>query len=166
MPRFAPEVSVKVDPAIIDRFLSRVDMPSSFVACWPWTARIDRYGYGCAYLPRPGRHGGIGAHRLSYVLAFGSEPEAGLEIDHLCRVRRCVNPLHLEAVSKKVNSHRGQSIQAHNARKTHCDRSHEFTPDNTRVTANGYRVCRKCECIRASKYKAKKRAERALVVTP
>lgn len=78
---------------------------------------------------------------------------AGLTLDHLCRVRACVNPAHLEPVTLAENKRRGESPAARKARQTHCMRGHEFTPENTIrrkdrrgrgiLTGRECRVCRK-----------------------
>jgi len=69
-----------------------------------------------------------------------------LELDHLCRVKHCCNPDHLEAVTHYTNLHRGASIQARNAKKTHCKWGHEFTPENTYIIPSGAgRACRACK---------------------
>jgi len=112
-------------------------------ACILFSGHIDRYGYG--------KLGGKGAHRAVYELAIGPIPE-GLTIDHLCRNRRCINPLHMEAVTRKVNTLRGIGPSAMHARQTHCRRGHGFTPSNTYLR-NGMRHCRKCNCLRAAAYK-------------
>jgi hypothetical protein len=114
--------------------------------CWEWTANTDPRGYG--RIKVGGRNGQKAkAYRVSYELAYGPIPE-GLTIDHLCRVRHCINPAHLEAVPMVVNTLRGISVPAINARKTHCIRGHEFTPENTYRSTNGRggtgRGCRAC----------------------
>ena len=116
--------------------------------CWLWTGKLDRDGYGSIAVPRneqPGRlnYRNLKAHRAVYEVLVGPIGE-GLTIDHLCRVRSCVNPAHLEAVSMKVNVLRGINPPANNARKTHCVQGHEFSPLNTKITNQGYRRCRQC----------------------
>jgi hypothetical protein len=83
------------------RFMIKVDDESPG-DCWLWLANLDRDGYGKFSLHGVQR----AAHRVAYEAVNGPVP-AGLTLDHLCRVRRCVNPLHLEAVPHKVNVNRG-----------------------------------------------------------
>ncbi len=115
--------------------------------CWQWTASTTAQGYGQIRTA-----GGAGAmlyaHRVAYEFAVGPIPE-GLQLDHLCRVRSCVNPAHLEPVTNRENGLRGESFAATNAAKTHCVKGHEFTPENTYVyppesKQAGARGCREC----------------------
>lgn len=125
-----------------DAFWSRVGPEDPETGCHPWTGHVARSGYG-AYAHRGAQ---IRAHRIAYAEAHGEAPE-GLVIDHLCRNRSCVNPDHLEAVDNWTNVRRGESPVAKNARKTHCTRGHEFTPENTYVPPKrpAERNCRECK---------------------
>lgn len=84
------------------------------------------------------------AHRLSYVLKYGPIPD-DLVIDHLCRNGLCINIDHLEAVTNKENILRGEGACAQNARKTHCKRGHELSPENCWNRSNGRRDCKFCD---------------------
>lgn len=126
--------------------------------CWIWQGGKDRLGYG---LINRLEHSGV-AHIWFYKRAKGPIPE-GLELDHLCRVRACVNPDHFEAVTHEENILRGVSPTAINARKTHCDHGHKFTPENTYVRPSNTRTreCRICRRESVRRAEAKKRAARA-----
>lgn len=124
-----------------DRFLTKVKV-DRFTGCWEWVAFSDKIGYGRYQLC--GRQ--MLAHRVSYEAECGPIPD-GLVIDHLCRNPSCVNPAHLEAVTQLENVRRGKS-GLHNARKTHCPRGHEYTPENLLPRKNGKRDCRECSRIR------------------
>lgn len=86
-------------------------------------------------------------HRVVYEHLIGPIP-VGLELDHLCRVRNCVCPFHLEPVPQRTNLMRGFSPTAINARKTHCPNGHSYTEENTyRPPGRPMRVCRTCARI-------------------
>ena len=132
----------------VDKFWSRVTEDES--GCWIWTGDKTPNGYG--------RYSGIGAHRISYELVVGPIPE-GLQIDHLCRVRLCVNSDHLEPVTAQTNVLRGTGFPAIHAQQTHCKRGHEFTEANTRITTKNQRRCRTCHRDHSREYhRAKVRA--------
>jgi hypothetical protein len=119
--------------------MERVEVTST--GCWEFTGATNGKGYGRIWTRRSGDK--EYAHRVSYELTYGPIG-TGLEIDHLCRNRRCVNPQHLEAVTRRVNQHRGYSVSGMNARKTRCARGHEFTPENTYLPSTGGRQCKTC----------------------
>lgn len=83
------------------------------------------------------------AHRFSYEFANGPVPD-GLQLDHLCRNRLCVNPGHIEPVTQRVNMLRGISPAAENARKTHCMNGHPLIGTNLVLRKSGSRGCRHC----------------------
>ena len=122
---------------IEERFWERV-VPEPNSGCWLWTGALIT-GYGVLWEKE--RDGNIYAHRFSYELHHGPLPD-GLQLDHLCRVRSCVNPDHLEPVTPRVNTLRApDQVAAVNARKRFCSRGHAFTYREP-VTKN--RRCRSC----------------------
>lgn len=134
-----------------DRFWEKVQIgrPDE---CWPWLAGQTRDGYGSYLLNRKGRT----SVSVAYELAYGTIP-AGHVPDHKCRNRLCCNPGHLEAVTNKVNTLRGDTIAARNAMKTHCPRNHEYTPENT-VIYRGSRCCITCRKERDSRRALQRRS--------
>ena len=97
--------------------------------CWIWQGQINQDGYGRATQMGP-KNLSTSAHAAAYMVLKGPVP-GGLELDHLCRVRACINPDHLEPVTHHENMLRGKQ-----ATLTHCKRGHEFTPENTKVSMN------------------------------
>lgn len=102
--------------------------------CWLWTGTKDCSGYGMVTVAGHNRR----AHRLGYELYVGEIPE-GLTIDHVCSNRACVNPDHLETVTRAENTRRAVAAN----RRTHCKKGHEFTPENTFMDS-GKRRCAIC----------------------
>lgn len=109
--------------------------------CWIWAGKPDAKGYGHIVVNGRKRK----AHVHVWEKFHGPVP-AGKVLDHLCRVRNCVRPTHLEPITEAQNALRGESPWAINARKTQCKQGHEFTTKNTVMDADGHRRCR--ECIR------------------
>lgn len=137
---------------VMKRFWVKVDKNGPY-GCWTWTAYRDRAGYGRIGITENGKSKSKLAHRVSWKLVHGNISDS-LTLDHLCRVRHCVNPSHLEAVTFRENILRGINPAAINARKTHCKKGHELTKESTYFMGNGRRVCRICD--RARKPRKKK----------
>lgn len=120
----------------LDRFMAKVNQAGPN-GCWLWTGSISPQGYGMFCL-----HGraAVGAHRLAlwFFRGIALRPGRAMNVDHLCRVRHCVNPEHLEYVTHRENQRRGAA-----ATKTHCVRGHAFDASNTRWEQN-HRRCRAC----------------------
>lgn len=120
------------------RFWSLVS-PEPNTGCWLWCGQEVFGGYGAFW----GGRRTVKAHRFSYEIKFGAVPP-GFQLDHLCRVRLCVNPDHLEPVTHRENCLRGISFSAANAKKTHCIHGHELTADNLMPRKDSRRICREC----------------------
>jgi hypothetical protein len=136
---------MKLDHKSLPRFLSKVDTngPTPIHApelgpCWIWKASLNFGGY--ASFSMNGKR--VVAHKISFLHFGGSIPK-GLELDHLCKRRCCVNPAHLEAVTHRVNVLRGSapSIALHLSNK--CKNGHDLTPENSRDNS-GRRRCLIC----------------------
>lgn len=123
-------------PPAIDRLMDKVS-PEPNTGCWLWTGALSGNGYGRFW--ERGRL--VIPHRFLYIALIGEVP-VGLELDHLCRNPLCVNPVHLEPVTHKVNMSRGQ-----NAAKTHCPQGHLYMGDNL-IFRSGGRGCRACRDFR------------------
>lgn len=121
--------------------------------CWVWQGAKNWDGYGHA--KHEGRLWLV--HRLVYTLVVGPIPE-GHTLDHLCRVRACCNPEHVEPVTLRTNILRGDTFQARYAAQTHCKNGHEFTPENTYIEGSGSRRCRECKRRLNREAKARNRA--------
>lgn len=92
-------LNTRATPALEDHFWAKVDKSGE---CWLWTGAKQARGYGRIRDGRPGKVANPLAHRLSYELHYGTSVD-GLDVDHICHNRSCVNPEHLRAVTHKVN---------------------------------------------------------------
>lgn len=150
---FYPEKNMQLTDCQSARFWRKVQKTEG---CWEWTGYRCERGYGSF---SPSRGVTAYAHRIAFTQLRGPIPDR-MDLDHLCRNTSCCNPDHLDAVPRRENILRGVGPAARNARKTHCIRGHEFTPENTYAhTVRGLqrRACKKCSCERGSRaYKSKK----------
>jgi hypothetical protein len=125
--------------ATIDRIMAKVSMePNS--GCWLWLEATDLKGYALMIVNGKTKR----VHRLAYESLVGPIPD-GLQLDHLCRVRCCVNPKHLEPVTNRENGRRGIASQVNSDRQkaaTHCRRGHPYDSQSKRT--NGSRECKVC----------------------
>lgn len=136
-----PDPTVATNDAVMravpKRFWLKVNMTDS---CWLWEGSKSSNGYGQIMISRRL----WATHRLVYSITKGTIPK-GLQLDHLCKVRHCVNPHHLEAVTARENVLRGNAPSAVNAKKSHCLRGHPFCGTHFRVDSTGRRICRVCK---------------------
>jgi len=144
------------DPRLPKRFWAKVEVGEA--GCWLWMSYVDPSGYARFFLGGKSRYG----HVLAYAELVG--PVAGgLDLDHLCRVRACVNPAHLEPVTRSVNISRGTahlSLHALNFERmsrTHCPQGHPYEGANLILKRSGARACRACKNANDAMYRAAKR---------
>lgn len=131
---------------------SKITKGTNTEDCWIWSGAISDNGYGNFGISTiEGFKKTLLAHRYIYIELVGDIPR-GFDIDHLCRNRKCVNPLHLEAVSRSENINRGLSPEIARNRqlsKTHCPNGHEYAGENLRIKKSRgrslSRVCRTCD---------------------
>lgn len=132
--------------AILDRFLAFV-LPEPTSGCYLWTGGTDSNGYGTFTVEdSKERRQRVQAHVFSWESECGPVPD-GLELDHLCRTRRCVRRSHLDPVTHTVNVLRGKGLAAHWARRTACPAGHPLAEPYAYIGRNG-RVCRICRNTR------------------
>jgi len=123
--------------------------------CWEWI-KSRRSGYGQVKFDGKCRF----VHRVAYALLVGEIPST-VHLDHLCRVRACANPAHLEPVTHRENMRRGDGVSGRNAKKTHCPKGHPYLEGNTYVSPRGNRQCKECrrEHQRKREVKDRKRSK-------
>jgi len=137
--------------SLVKRFWAKVDthgkippLRQGLGACWIWTASCQTSGYGTFAINARKL---VRAHRFAYELMRGKIPD-GFEIDHLCRVRNCVNPFHMEVVVHAENMRRSHGKIS----QTHCKRGHPLSGSNL-VLHQGRRHCRACQSVRRAAYR-------------
>lgn len=128
--------------------------------CWIWTRARNVSGYGRMRVGAGADRRFVQAHRASYEAFVGPIP-AGMQLDHLCRNRPCVNPEHLEPVSGAENTRRaGSSPKAARASanmrlaKTHCPKGHPYEGNNVITKRGGRRQCRACTVASTRRWRA------------
>lgn len=141
---------VEVVWADLERFAAKIEKNGD---CWQWKAGLVGGGYGQFHFSgRPNY-----AHRWLYQVVVGHIPD-GMTLDHLCRNRKCVNPLHLEVVTRGENVMRGVGPSAMAAKATHCPQGHPYSGENLSIKKDGSRRCRACHrASQLSRYKRSKK---------
>lgn len=124
-------------------------MPVTESGCWIWMKKLNMDGYGTFGTGEGAET--MPAHRWAYEQFVGPVP-AELTMDHLCRVRCCVNPAHLEPVTPRENVLRGIGPAARRAKQTHCLRGHELAGENLYLYKAG-RHCRTCMRVYQERYR-------------
>ena len=119
----------------LGRYWSKVEKTET---CWLWRGSLDKDGYGVFSIG----YTKYRTARFAYRLFYG-KLDATLEVDHICRVRSCVNPEHLRLVTHAIN----QSNNTHSL-TTHCPHGHPYNASNTLRTTNGHRICKVCAYAR------------------
>lgn len=140
-------------------YIERRVSPEPNTGCWLWLGPTNHRGYGKIGKTSIFRRD-MQAHRGAYMAFVGLIP-TGLEIDHKCNCRSCVNPDHLQPVTRQVNA---KLIQSRDRRA--CRKGHAYTPENTYWdTKRGWRQCNICrdaaQAKAASRRKAKPRIEKS-----
>lgn len=123
-----------LDSRLPRKFWKKVS-PCPMSGCWLWTGFLNR-GYGHVRYQR--RYERV--HRVAYIALVGPIKD-GLTLDHLCEVKCCVNPAHLEPCTSAENTRR---ITVRHP-VTHCPRGHEKSGSNLYVKSNGERICKPCQ---------------------
>jgi hypothetical protein len=138
----------EIDKALPKQFLSKIAFEPN-TGCWLWAGAQNNVGYANFWFEKRSHTG----HRFLYERLFGPQP--GLEIDHTCRMRCCVNPDHLEAVTRQENQRRRVGLGAANRNKTHCRNGHALAGDNLEiVTTPTGELKRRCIICRNANQRA------------
>lgn len=151
-----PIKSLPRGSSVADRLMHRRQVDDR--GCWLWLGHIGSEGYGGIAINSVTKS----VHRVAYETFVGPIP-VGMVLDHLCRVRACFNPDHLEPVTQRTNVMRSPlAPTALYAARTHCNNGHEFTPENTFVydrpspSKGTARRCRTCQRATVRAYKARR----------
>lgn len=137
----------------IERFLNYIAINEN--GCWEWTGFLYPSGYGCFQINGSSTR----SHRFAYEwfnqCKLPNYKLTNLQLDHLCRNRKCVNPDHLELVTARENVQRGSRSLANIPKKTCCLRGHLYSDKTTFIDYKGYTKCRECKKIYDKKYRQK-----------
>jgi hypothetical protein len=138
-----------------ERFWPKVEVTGF---CWNWTgSQESAMGHGMFNLGAADDRRPVRAHRFAYEALIGPIPE-GLELDHLCRNPRCVNPDHLEPVTHEENMRRGYAPGMILNRLGVCAQGHDVsTDDKVYIAKSGRRTCKLCAARRQRTYLDRKK---------
>lgn len=155
--RYSPGHNGRWGKPMQDRFEAKIERLSD--ECWRWTGYVLWNGYGRFGIGRDhsGQKQVAYAHRVAYELYRGSIP-TGMDIDHLCRRRNCVNPEHLEPVSHRENCLRGEAPNVQIHLSGYCKRGHKMDEQNTTIeirSGKPKRRCKTCRNIQAQQWRAR-----------
>lgn len=128
---------------ILKRLWSKIEVNEE-TGCWEWRGAIKRDGYG--YFRKPakwyGRQEPVAVHRVMYELYVG-DVDGGLQIDHLCRNRKCCNPSHLDVVTQTENLRRGEGTKLSHMQVSMIKRM-IYNKSSIREIAKQFNVSNKC----------------------
>lgn len=146
--RITKSIILPINTELLIRLFSRIKVSTEYFyegdPCWEWTGSLDpQEGYGVLKLNKDGKRHHRRAHRVMYE-HFVEPIPCGLVCDHLCRVRHCVNPAHLEVVTDAENILRGEGIAPKRKAQTHCVHGHLLEGDNVGKCGTG-RACKTCK---------------------
>lgn len=144
-----PDLNEEYRSKLIGRILAKVKV--SETGCMLYTGAINSGGYACVKVMGKQFY----AHLVYFTLMKGMIPE-GMQHDHLCEVRHCINPDHIKQATPRENTLRSRTgITAINSKKTHCKRGHEFSLENTRLLKTGHRECKICRAMHSENIRRK-----------
>jgi hypothetical protein len=145
--------------SVIERAMGLIS-PEPNCGCWLWMGAVNRGGYGFMHAGYvDGKRIVRTAHRAIYQALKGPVPDE-IDLDHLCRIRSCVNPDHLEPVTRSENLRRGVGAAIVRARTSQielCPQGHPLSGPNLYMGSEGKRACRECRSAAGRRYAAKKR---------
>jgi hypothetical protein len=157
----------KPDKSVDERFWAKVEEPFDAINdCWVWKAARSQKGYGQFRIgPRgAGSNRNILAHVWAYEFFNGPVPK-GNELHHICETKSCVNPSHLEPLTRAEHMRRSPnwraSMGARGRAKTHCRHGHPLSGNNLYLDGRGRRNCRECHKLNARRFRARAKAKRS-----
>lgn len=139
-----------ISVAPLDERLEALSIPEPNSGCWLWLGHLKDNDYGTLAVKIDGIWRTQLAHRVSYETSRGPIPD-GMDLDHKCRNRSCINPDHLEPVTRSENLRRSPLMGFSMGRKVRCPKGHPYSGTNNR----GQRICK--VCMAAAQARSRKR---------